>query len=100
LKTGKNLLRLEFINVLYAQGVQDFILDIKVLKRAKDYLVGELIDAHGENPERVAIISHIEFAWVERFCPEVWYHRPPSSTSAGSDSITGYLNEVFFSGQR
>ena len=100
LKTGKNLLRLEFLNVLYAQGVQDFVLDIKVLKRAKDYLVGELIDAPDENPERVAIISRIEFAWVERFCPELWYHRPPSSTSAGSNSISYYLDEVFFGGPR
>ena len=96
LKTGKSILNLAFLNVLYAQGVQDFCLDIKVLKRAKDFLVGELIYAPGEDSGRVAIISHIEFSWVERFCPGLWYNRPPSSTSHGTDSISAYLDEIFF----
>ena len=99
LKTGKSILELEFLNVLYAQGVQDFRLDIRVLKRAKDFLVGELIYAPGEDSGRVAIISHIEFSWVERFCPELWYYRPPSSTSHGTDSISAYLHEIFFGDQ-
>ena len=96
LKSGKGLITLEFLNALYAQGVQDFCLDIKVLKRAKDYLVGELVYSSDEDSGRVAVISHIEFSWVERFCPELWYHRPPSSTSHGASSISMYLNEVFF----
>ena len=95
-KTGKSILRLDFLNVLYAQGVQDFRIDIRVLKRAKDFLVGELIDVPGEDTGRVAIISHIEFSWIERFCPNLWYHRPPSSTSHGTDSVSDYLDEVFF----
>jgi hypothetical protein len=93
LKTGKNILRLKFLNVLYAPGVQDFNIDLKLLKRDKDYLIGELT---GEDSGRVAIISHIGFAWVERFCPELWYQRPPSSTKYGKDSIRGYLDDIFF----
>ncbi|SOB75579.1 hypothetical protein SAMN04488490_1190 [Marinobacter sp. LV10R510-11A] len=96
LKTGKGHIKLEFLNALYAQGVQDFYLNIKVLKRAKDYLVGEIIYSPGEDSGRVAVISHIEFQWLERFCPELWFHRPPSTTSHGTNSISVYLNEVFF----
>lgn len=96
LKTGRGLIKVEFLNALYAQGVQDFCIDLKVLKRAKDYLVGELVYSPGEDSGRVAIISHIEFQWVERFCPELWRLDPPNSTSHGADSISAYLNEVFF----
>ena len=99
LKTGKNLIRLDFVNVLYAQGVQDIELDMRVLKRAKDYLIGDLIYNPDEVPDRAAIISHIEFGWVERFCPDLWYHRPPGSTKAGASSISMYLNEVFGAGR-
>lgn len=96
LRTGMGVINLKFINVLYAQGVQDFNLDIKVIKRAKDYLIGELIYCPDEDSGRAAIISHIELQWIERFCPELWYHRPPSSTSNGSSSVSAYLNEIFF----
>lgn len=39
--------------------------------------------------------SLIEFEWVKRFCPDLWFHRPPSSCSHAS-SISHYLDEVFF----
>ena len=98
-KSGKGVLNLEFLNVLYAVGVQDFDLDLKVMKRAENFLVGELIYAEGEDSGRIAVISHIEFPWVEQCCPELWYRRPPSSTSSHSTgSIDLYLNEVFFGG--
>lgn len=96
LKQGKGILKLAFLNVLYAQGVQDFESDVRVIKRAKDFVVGELIYAPGEDSGRVAVISHVEFSWIERFCPELWYHRPPSSTAHGRSSISAYLHEVFF----
>lgn len=96
LKSGKGQIRLEFLNALYAQGVQNFCLDIKVLKRAKDYLVGEIIHSPGENSGRVAVISHIEFQWLQRFCPELWFHRPPSTTPHGDSSVSLYLDAVFF----
>jgi hypothetical protein len=60
-KTGKGILTLDFVNVFYADGVQSFSVDLKVLKHSKDYMVADLL--HGlEEPDRAAIISHIEFA--------------------------------------
>ena len=99
-KTGKGILNLDFVNVFYAEGVQNFSVDLKVLKHSKDYMVAELL--YGlEVPDRAAIISHIEFAWIERFCPELWYHRPPSSIGgAASGSVSLYLSEVFGLGKR
>lgn len=99
-KTGKGILTLDFVNVFYIDGVQGFSVDLKVLKHSKDYLVADLL--YGlEGPDRAAIISHIEFAWIERFCPELWYHRPPSSIGgAASGSVSLYLSEVFGLGKR
>lgn len=99
-KTGKGILALDFVNVFYAEGAQDFSIDLKVIKHSADYLIADLLYGH-EGPDRAAIISHIEFAWIERFCPELWYHRPPSSiggASAGSASM--YLSEVFGLGKK
>jgi hypothetical protein len=94
-KTGKGILTLDFMNVFYADGVQSFSVDLKVLKHSKDYLVADLLSGL-EKPDRTAIISHIEFAWIERFCPELWFHRPPSSIGRdASGSVSLYLSEVF-----
>jgi hypothetical protein len=98
-KTGKSILRLDFINVGYAEGVQDFSLDLRVLKHAENYLVADLLYGEG-GPDRVAIISAMEFGWLERFCPELWYHRPPSSVNAmAAHSVAVYLSTVFGLGQ-
>jgi hypothetical protein len=94
-KTGKKILNLEFINALYAEGVQNFSLDLKIIKHAADFLIAELL--HRDNgPDRAVVISHIEFKWIEHFCPDLWYHRPPSSIGgAATTSVSVYLNEVF-----
>lgn len=99
-KTGKGILTLDFVNVFYAEGVQGFSLDLKILKHSTDYLIADLLYG-ARGPDRAAIISHIEFGWIERFCPELWYHRPPSSVGgAAADSISQYLSEVFRLGKR
>ena len=98
-KTGKGILQLEFINVLYAAGVEYFSLELRIIKHSADYLIADLLFGP-EGPDRAAVISHIEFAWIERFCPSLWYHRPPASFDpvvAGSVSL--YLSEVFRLGQ-
>ena len=65
LKTGKGILEIDFWNVCYAEGVQNFEeVRLKVLLRAENYLIGRLLDSDSE--VRSAIISHIEFAWLER----------------------------------
>lgn len=95
LKMGNGTIKLKFINALYAQGVQDFSLNLRVLKRAKDYLVADLVYDADKTPDRCVVISHIEFEWIKKFCPQLWFHRPPSSCQFGS-SISYYLSEVFF----
>jgi hypothetical protein len=99
-KTKKGILTLDFVNVFYAEGVQNFSIDMKILKHSTDYLIADLL--YGlELSDRAAIVNHIEFAWIERFCPELWYHHPPSSISeAASGNVSLYLSEVFGFGKR
>ncbi len=56
-KTGKGILTLDFVNVLYAEGVQDFSVDLKILKHSTDYLIADL--QYGtEEPDRAAVIPN------------------------------------------
>jgi len=48
-------------------GISDFSAEMRVLKRAKDYLVGEIVEDHGVSTARCAIISNIEAEWLRRF---------------------------------
>ncbi|MGE4049444.1 MAG: hypothetical protein AB7F38_00130 [Piscinibacter sp.] len=99
LKKGTGRLRLSFKNVLYASGVQDFELELRVLKRAANYLVAELDYGASGSQDRVAVISHIEFGWLRKFCPELLSDHPPSSCSGNaSASVSVYLSEVFHRG--
>lgn len=96
LKTGKRLVRLQFANALYAQGAQDFDLDLRVIHQAGDYLVAEIMYSGSMAGERCAVISHIEFGWLERFCPSLWEWKPPSAcSSAAQNSVSLYLDEIF-----
>jgi hypothetical protein len=71
LKTGRRSYTLRLPNVLYAQGGQEFTSDIQELVHEDNSLLGALASL-SEAPKRVAVISHIEFSWLERLCPEVW----------------------------
>lgn len=94
-KTGKNMLRLQFVNVFYAEGVQNFELDLRIVKHSKDYIVADL-DYGKDGPDRCAVISHIEFKWIEEFCPRLWFYRHPSSVGGAAEtSVSIYLSEVF-----
>ena len=90
-KTGKGLLDLAFWNTGYAQGAQDFEGTLRMLYRASDYLVARLDYGEDDASERCAVISHIEFGWIEKFCPHLWHNHPPHNLG----SVTEYLNEVF-----
>lgn len=87
LKSGKGLLRIGFFNALYAEGVQNFEIDLKIIKRASNYLLADIPD----DPERSAVIGHIEFSWLESFCPQLLVAHPPASYS----SVSIYLDSVF-----
>lgn len=79
LKSGQGILRIEFWNTGYAVGVQDFCVDLKVLHRTQSYLIGVLVEGDQELLERSAVVSVIEFGWIERYCPELWRQSPPSA---------------------
>lgn len=95
LKTGKGLLEIDFWNVCYAEGVQNFDeMRLKILLRAENYLIGQLL-GHGSEV-RSAIISHIEFTWLDRFCPHIVKTSPPSAMNAAySGSVSLYLDRIF-----
>lgn len=95
-KTGKKILTVSFLNVLYAEGVQDFTLDLRILKHEPDYLIADLLDDGSGQEGRAAVISHIEFEWIRRFCPDLWTANPlESKGSAAQGSVSIYLDEIF-----
>ncbi len=95
-KTGKGILALGFINTLYAEGVQNFTLDLRILKHAASYLVSEILYGKEGLSDRTAIIGHIGFEWIQHFCPGIWAARPPSSfRGIEQGSVSHYLNALF-----
>jgi hypothetical protein len=95
-KTGKGILRLGFFNALYAEGVQDFTLDLRILKHEASYLVSEPLYGEDGPSDRTAIIGRIGFAWIQHFCPSTWAARPPSSfRDIEQGSVSHYLNALF-----
>ncbi len=95
-KTGVRQIGLQFLNPLYAQGVQDFGLELQILLHAPQYLVARIVDADRTSSPRTAVVSHVEFEWIRRFCPELWESQPPSSfTGVEQRSVSAYLDAVF-----
>lgn len=95
-KTGRGILSLEFWNVQYAEGVQDFHSGLRVLKRASSYLVAEIVYGADEPSDRTAVISQIDFDWIRKFCPTVWINKPPESLRPPvSESVSLFLDATF-----
>jgi hypothetical protein len=95
-KTGKGILTVGFFNAFYPEGVQDFTLDLRILKRESSYLVGEILYEDARTRDRTAIISHIDLEWIRRFCPELWTAYPPSSFgTVEQGSSFHYLKAIF-----
>jgi hypothetical protein len=93
LKTGKGLLRLRFFNAMYAEGVQGFSLELKVLDRHENYLIIRIVG----NLHRNAVVSTIDFVWIKNHCTDLWYHRPSSHFEGLARSeCQYYMNQVFF----
>ena len=96
LKTGKRMLRLDFFNAFYAEGVQGFSKKIKILKRTADWMFVDFVD----DEDRGALISHIEFGWIEKFCPTLWHNYPPATYGGAAEgSVSIYLHQVFKTGK-
>ena len=96
LKQGKGILSLTFDCPLYAEGVTHGERLIQVLVRAENYLVGLIVEESPVHNKRCAVISHIEFEWIRRSCPEFYYQRPPTDFGyAEQSSVSYYLDAVF-----
>ena len=100
LKTGKGILEMDFLNACYAEGVQDFHgTRIGILLRGENYLIGHLLN--GTTEVRSAIVSHVEFAWLEHFCPQIIQAHPPwEMEPLYSGSVSLYLDRIFGLGRR
>lgn len=98
-KSGKGIIRLVFANALYSQGVQHFVVDLRVIARANNYMVGELVETGSEEGVRCAVISTIDIEWLRRYCPELIQARPPERCRGlAQTAASQYLNEVFGTG--
>ena len=95
-KSGKGIIQMEFLNVLYAEGVQWFEVNVRVTNRSANFLIGELIESQKSADARCVVLSHIEFEWLRRFCPEIMGNSPVERcSSVAQSSVSMYLNEVF-----
>lgn len=70
-KTGRGILTLDFYNAGYAQGVQGFRLDMRVLQHAETYLVARLIYEPEDWERRAAVISILTSGWIDQNC--TWF---------------------------
>lgn len=94
-KTGRGILTLVFVNKLYAEGVQDFALDLRVLKHESNYLVCEILYEDQSIRDRTAIVSVMTFDWIENVCPHLWSTHPPSSFGrVEQEDVSQYLNAL------
>jgi len=91
LGTGKGLLRVEFFNAFYAEGVQDFRIDLRILKRADEYLICEIIQS---SEDRTAIIAEISFDWLGFVLSKMINEFPPQ-TGPARENVKSYLDRVF-----
>jgi hypothetical protein len=73
MRSGMGSLKLAFINAMYAAGVQEFELQLLVLKRAGTYLITEIEDGD----DRTAIIGEISFEWLNDVLPGWMQRHPP-----------------------
>lgn len=77
-------IELDFLNVRYAAGLQDFSKKLRILKHTPEYLLAVTLDS----PDRTAIISNVTFAWLENFCEA-------NIESRWTNDVQAWLNRAF-----
>lgn len=87
LKSGASLLKLRFLNVGYAEGVQNFEKTLRVVLRLSTFLFA----AEQESEDRGVVISELNHGWLER-CFSILLERYP--LREGTD-LQIYLNQIF-----
>ena len=91
-KTGNGIINLVFFNAAYAEGVQNFSVDLHVIKRTDSYFIGEYLNS-SPSPERSAIISDICFGWLSLFFPSYIEQHPPYFDN--DEDVQAYLSRNF-----
>ncbi|MEC9482085.1 MAG: hypothetical protein UMU75_02015 [Halomonas sp.] len=91
----RNEVHLDFLNVLYLDGPQDFHLDGQVIHRNSTFLVMELWHACA-SLQRIAIVSHIGFGWLNQHCRHLVDRNPPALFGRAAEKHAGtYLDRAF-----
>ena len=63
LKTGRDILRVRFHNACYAEGVQGFHLELKVLHRGESYMLAR-IENGSSTEDRGVVICQLTWEWL------------------------------------
>lgn len=77
LGTGRNLLRLGFIQAMHPVAAQRRAVVLRVQHRGARHLLGTIRDDDGAI--RGAIIAEPDFGWLESYCPRLLRGRPPAA---------------------
>ena len=87
MRSGRSLLRLRFINALYAAGVRDFDLELRILFRTANALSAN-IQYSGEGAgRRMAVIEELTPEWVA-----IILRRLPETLEAfGDDALQRFV---------
>ncbi|WP_227368818.1 hypothetical protein [Halomonas sp. M20] len=92
---NKSYFLLAFTNVLYLDGAQDFHVGLKILRHHKDVLVADLFIAN-RDVRSIAIVSRIDFVWMQRHCQHVIDAYPPSLFGPEAElDVAAYLDSAF-----
>nr|WP_299246022.1 hypothetical protein [uncultured Halomonas sp.] len=92
---NKSYFFLDFTNVLYLDGAQDFHVGLKVLRHHKDVLVADLFKAD-RDARCIAIVSRIDFVWMQRHCQHIIDAYPPSLFGPAAElDVVAYLDSAF-----
>ena len=65
--TGKGILTLDFWNLGYAEGVQDFSVDLRIRTRSRTFIFAELLDPPSHVDRRGAAITPLTVEWMLTF---------------------------------
>ncbi|MCC7426953.1 MAG: hypothetical protein IT557_08625 [Alphaproteobacteria bacterium] len=79
LKSGKGILRLDFVHAVRPVAAARRRVDLRVLARAPSQITGTFVDENGQG--RTAILCAIDFDWLATFCPVLMHRRPPARPS-------------------
>jgi hypothetical protein len=95
LKTGKGILRIDFIAVLHRVAAKRLRADLRIALHRPSHLVGTYVDEKGE--EQTGVFQAVDFRWLEQYCTSFWRRFPKSRFEpyGDLDSIDTYLNLAF-----